>query len=264
MDNRQPNFFWFCGVACILMGFLLNAGTQAQDDTDNESLLSQGITKFRKGIREWDGKKMTEAVAVFRRAADAAPREAAPYYWRGVSEFHLLLHLAGRSEENTTSAMKERLASSIKSLRKALKLDTSDGEIHAILASLLGMRIAHNPLSALTLGSKVKRHQKKALRLDPENPRVHYLMGSAKFHAPGIFGSKKKALKYFLKAEKFYKEERSRERDALAPRWGYGDCLAFIARTYEALDKPQKAKVYYRRALKVNPDNRLAREGVER
>jgi tetratricopeptide (TPR) repeat protein len=89
-------------------------------------------------------------------------------------------------------------------------------------------------------------------------------MGSAEFHAPGIFGSKKKALKYFLKAEKFYKEERSRERDARAPRWGYGDCLAFIARTYEALEKPRKAEVYYRRALEINPDNRLAREGVKR
>jgi len=39
-------------------------------------------------------------------------------------------------------------------------------------------------------------------------------------------------------------------------------CLAFIGQTYSQLDQPDKAQAYYRKALRIRPNNRMAKAGL--
>ena len=67
-----------------------------------------------------------------------------------------------------------------------------------------------------------------------------------------------------LKAEKLYATEAEKAGGPLEPRWGRSSCLAFIGKTYDALGKPTEAEKYFRRALELNPQDRLAREELKK
>lgn len=157
-----------------------------------------------------------------------------------------------------------RLAEAQESLERAVSEDPQDGEAHALLASVIGMRIAEHPLTSIWRGRAVMRHRKEALKLAPRSPRVHYLTGSSYYHAPAILGGRDRSLEYFLTAEPLFEEEALEPPDPLAPRWGRESCLSFIALVYEEQGNTQEALAYFRKALNVNPKDRLAREGLDR
>ena len=49
----------------------------------------------------------------------------------------------------------------------------------------------------------------------------------------------------------------------LLPSWGHSTCLAFIGDIYLSQKRDEKAYAYYKRALKVNPDDPLALRGIK-
>ncbi|WP_449303665.1 tetratricopeptide repeat protein, partial [Porphyromonas endodontalis] len=72
---------------------------------------------------------------------------------------------------------------------------------------------------------------------------------------PSIFGgSKEEALKYYLKAEQFLLKN-GIDRD-----WNLLSLWAQIGLTYEELDNPQKAELYYRKALNAEPQFKWVRD----
>lgn len=148
-------------------------------------------------------------------------------------------------------------------LKRAVKLNGRDSESHALLGTLAGIQIAGNPKSALWLGPKTTYHKRHALRNDPGNPRTYYLIGTSYFHAPGILGERKKGLEFFLKAETLFKEESKETRQPMQPTWGYSSCLTFIGRTYDGMGRNTEAETYFRKALSVNPKDRLAQKGLK-
>jgi tetratricopeptide (TPR) repeat protein len=52
------------------------------------------------------------------------------------------------------------------------------------------------------------------------------------------------------------------EKNELQPQLGYSTCLAFTAKVYEKMGDREEAEQYYRKALRVNPKDQLAREGL--
>jgi tetratricopeptide (TPR) repeat protein len=91
---------------------------------------------------------------------------------------------------------------------------------------------------------------------------VHYLTGTSYYHAPGILGGKDKSLEHFLKAEELYEREVKARKDPLQPQWGYSACLAFTAKVYAKAGEEEQAKAYYTKALRVNPNDKLAQQGL--
>ena len=98
----------------------------------------------------------------------------------------------------------------------------------------------------------------------PDNPRVLYLDGMSRFYGPSLLGGKSQALELLLAAEKLFAAEAGKPADPVEPRWGRSTCLVYIGRTYEALGKPAEAEAYYRKALAVNPRDRLAQVELEK
>ncbi|MCF7855492.1 MAG: tetratricopeptide repeat protein [Candidatus Pacebacteria bacterium] len=266
LNVRVRSFSAFAfGAWVMLFSLLASIATVSAEIESSQKVLAQGVHCFRTGCRLWNVDFLKEAEKHFEHAIKQKPKNAAAHYWLGACTFHIILHCYDNDgTPDKSQAIKKYTTEAISSLRKAIELNPRDGESHALLGTLLGMLIRENPLSSLWRGPRIKRHQDAALRLAPESPRIYYLMGSARFHSPGILGSKEDALDFFLKAEKYYEKEQSRDQDPLAPQWGYSHCLAFIGQTYDALGKDRKAQAYYKKALSINPHNWMAREGLHK
>ena len=247
---------WRLFMAVMLLPHLAKAEDAAV------SLVKTGIVEFTAAYQAWDATGFARAAGTFAKACTKQPDSGTNFYWKGVAEFHRLLHLLG-SPTNQTEAM-EALQKTITTLTTAVKLDGSNAESHALLGTVYGMSIAENPLRAMWLGSRVMSEQEQALQCGSSNPRVQYLLGMSHYHAPKMWGGKTKALECLLKAERLFTVEAEQPAGPTEPRWGRSNCLAFIGKTYDALGKPAEAEKYFRKALEVNPHDKLAQAELEK
>jgi tetratricopeptide (TPR) repeat protein len=238
--------------------WLFLAPSLAWADAISEQLTLAGIKEFTAAYQAWDGAGFARASNLFDQACQRAPESGTNCYWKGVAKFHLLLQLLGEPQSSTNQTEAAIVINAtIEALTRAVKLNDRDAESHALLGTVYGMSIAMSPARALWLGPRVSKHQKKALQHGPENPRVQYLIGMSHYHAGAFGGGKKAALECLLKAEKLFAAEAEKTAGPLEPRWGRSSSLAFIGKAYDALGKPADAEKYYRKALALNPQDRL-------
>jgi tetratricopeptide (TPR) repeat protein len=126
------------------------------------------------------------------------------------------------------------------------------------------LSIGANPARALWLGKRLTDQEKLARKLSADNPRVLYLAGMNRYYGPSIMGGKNEGLKLLLAAEKLFEAEAGKPAGPVEPRWGWSTCLVYIGKTYDALGKPSEAGEYFRKALKLNPQDKLARAELEK
>jgi tetratricopeptide (TPR) repeat protein len=69
-------------------------------------------------------------------------------------------------------------------------------------------------------------------------------------------------LEYLLKAEACFAQEMAAGKDDLQPQWGYSTHFAFTPKVYEKMGDREKAEQYYHKALRANPKDQLARDGL--
>ncbi|MEI6085175.1 MAG: tetratricopeptide repeat protein [Verrucomicrobiota bacterium] len=247
----------------FIVGLVLPLAAQAEDTAI--SLVKTGIVEFTAAYDAWDAAQFAQAAGTFAQACAKQPGAGTNYYWKGVAEFHRLLQLHGAPESPTNRVQTTvALKTVLDTLTTAVKLDGCNAENHALLGTVYGMSIAENPLRAMWLGPRVMNEQEKSLQFGATNPRVQYLLGMSHYHAPKMWGGKTEALACLLKAEKLFTAEAEQPAGPVAPRWGRSNCLAFIGKTYDALGKPVEAEQYFRKALAVNPHDKLAREELEK
>jgi len=229
--------------------------------TDASSLTLTGIAEFTEAYQTWNGKGFLKAAATFAQAPDSFTNQ----YWRGTADFHRLLFLLGEPATDKSRRLSAKaLDETIISLERAVQRKPDDGESHALLGTVYGLSIAARPVRAIWLGPRVMDQEKQARKLGPDNPRVLYLDGMSRFYGPSLLGGKSQALELLLAAEKLFEAEAGKPAGPVEPRWGRSTCLVYIGRTYEALGKPAEAGEYYRKALTVNPRDRLAQDELEK
>jgi uncharacterized membrane protein len=125
-------------------------------------------------------------------------------------------------------------------------------EGYALLSSLYGYRIAHNPLAAFTSGPKAKSTAEEAVRRDSTNPRAWMVHGIVKLNTPSLFGGDKDEAVASLRKSVALFEDRTRpEWDA--PEWGYLDALVWLGWAYEKTDRPAEAGIAYAKAVRAEP-----------
>ena len=248
--------------AASLWAVILLAAT-ATSGTNVRQLLETGIEQFNAGLGAWDRAQLAEAAESFQQACNKHPDSYEAHYWLGAARFHIVLHRLGDKGDPANRAETRRLIGEAAApLKRAVKLNGRDSESHALLGTLIGLQIAGNPKSALWLGPKTTYHKRHALRNDPENPRAYYLIGTSYLNAPGILGGRETGLEFLLKAENLFMEESKKPPQPMRPTWGYSSCLTFIGRTYQEMGRTKQAETYFRKALSVNPQDKLAQKGL--
>lgn len=228
------------------------------------NFLESGIARFEQASRDWSFAAMTNAAAWLDQACQAAPQGAREHYWAGTAEFHVVLiagRVAGDAARTQAQAALDRAA---RALERAIALNPEDGESHALLGTILGMRIAAAPLTAVWRGPGVMQHRRLALRYGTRNPRVHYLLGMGERRANDTAAGRAKARDCLRVAARLFAEERATPPSSGAPRWGYDHCLAALGEIDERQGQFEAAAACYRQSLAVNPQHALAREGLAR
>lgn len=234
-------------------------------DDRADKLAAVGLAEFTAAYQAWDGARFGAAAEFFRQATTNAPTSSTFFYWLGAAQFHRLLQLQMLPTSRTNQlAADAAMDSALSALSSAVKLDERHAESHALLGTLYGMKIGDSTIRALRFGPRVAKHQKKALELGPEDPRVRYLLGTGQFHTAKKPAAQREALTTLLAAETLYVKEASRAAEPLEPRWGHSSCLTFIGRTYELLGQRAEAADYFRKALAQHPADHLARQGLAR
>lgn len=125
----------------------------------------------------------------------------------------------------------------------------------AYRSAYYGFEIGLNKAKAPFLGRKSVREAERSIELDPKSWLGYVQLGNIDYYKPSLFGgSKEEALKYYLKAEQLLLIHGA-DRD-----WNLLSLWAQIGLTYEALDKPQEAEIYYLKALDVEPQFKWVRD----
>lgn len=242
----------------IAAGVILAATARGETGGDP---LPEAVALFTSAYAGWDGDGFRRAAENLEEAVRRQPGSFLPRYWLGAARFHQALCL--RDDPASEEATERALDGAEEALEKALELDGSCGECFALLSVITGIRIGRNPLSGIWRGSRFKKQAEAALRLSPENPRVHYLVGTNYYHGPQRADSRDRARDHFLRAESLYEKELRTPADDLEPRWGYDSTLAFLGDILREAGDREKAREYYNRTLAVNPGNGRARQGLE-
>ena len=242
----------------LVIALLLPVSAWAADTTN---LTVTGVAGFSAAYQAWDGTGFMKAAAIFAKAPDTSTNQ----YWRGTAEFHRLLFLLGEPTTTTNrQASAKALESAVTALQRAVQLDPANGESHALLSTVYGLSIAAKPSRGLWLGKRVMDQEKLARKLNADNPRVLYLAGMNRYYGPSLLGGKDEGLKLLLAAEKLFEAEAGKPQGPVEPRWGRSTCLVFIGKTYNALGEPAEAEQYFRKALELNPQDKLAHAELEK
>jgi hypothetical protein len=242
----------------LVITLLLPVSASAADLTN---LTVTGVVEFSAAYQAWDGSGFVKAGVIFAKARDSSTNQC----WRGTAEFHRLLFLLGEPTTTTNrQASAKALECAVAALQRAIQLDPAHGESHALLSTVYGLSIAASPARGLWLGKRVMDQEQLARKLNPDNPRVLYLAGMNRYYGPSLLGGKDEGLKLLLAAEKLFEAEAGKPQGPVEPRWGRSTCLVYIGKTYDALGKPSEADEYYRKALKLNPQDKLARTELEK
>jgi len=244
---------------------LLLAALCGRADVAADKLTAAGVAEFTNACRTWDGERFDAAVALFQRACAGPSATATNFYWLGAAQFHRMLQLLGRTQGGTNKLIAAAaLDAAVDALTRAVKLDPSQAESHALLGTIYGMEIGENMLRAVWLGPRVQKELKLALATGGDDARVRYLLGTSQFFTACRTASRREALATLLAAEALFAAEAKTPPGPLEPRWGRDSCLTFIGSCYEKLDQRAPAETYFRKALALHPEDGLAQAGLKR
>lgn len=144
-------------------------------------------------------------------------------------------------------------------LEKAEKSGIDASEISAYKSAFYGYEIGINKMKAPFIGPKSIKYSKLSMEQNPKNPMGYIQYGNSQFYMPPVFGgSKTEAVEHFKKAEKLMEKDKAKnEYD-----WNYLSLLALIGQSYFAMEDYKNAKVYYEKALKVEPNFLLVKKDL--
>jgi len=136
-------------------------------------------------------------------------------------------------------------------LEKSDKLGAERSQISAYKSAFYGYEIGINKMKAPFIGPKSVKYSKLSMEQNPQNPMGYIQYGNSQFYMPPAFGgSKKVAVEHFLKAEKLM----STDKINIENDWNYLSVLALIGQSYFAMEDYKNARIYFEKALKVEPD----------
>lgn len=108
-------------------------------------------------------------------------------------------------------------------------------ELFVLDALLANARLAVNPMSRYKKqGDLFNTNIDKAKLMQPNNPRIYFLLGNSVYYKPKMFGGGAKvALPYFEKADELYQSESNH--DIFKPFWGKIQNSEMLKKCREAL-----------------------------
>lgn len=215
-----------------------------------DSLIGQGKKLIEEGFVHSNKDQLDQGLSLLEEGRSQHRNNPLLNYYSGLANYRFANYFM---ETANNKMVKSHLEKAIRYLQKSIKLNKSDPESHALLASCYGMKISTNPFLAMTMGPRSAQEFKIAEKLNSKNPRLYLLRGVGKYFTPKLFGGgKEKALTDLQKAARLFRHETVP--DSLRPRWGRIELHAWMGKIYLELDKFAEAREHLRVALAIEPE----------
>lgn len=207
-------------ILLIATGILLAFNTFAQKG-NYEAAISQNLESMR------SAKTMEEhqqVVNKFERIAAAEPKEWLPAYYATLTYINM-------SDDEQDGDKKDQLLDKAQHhLDKALTLAPKESELHVLQGYVHLMRISVSPMvRGMKYSGLAIENFEKAKALNPDNPRVYFMLGTTKFNTPAMFGGGPDAAKPYLTTAK-QKYTLAKPASTIAPNWGQKSTEALLAK----------------------------------
>ena len=230
----------FAVFACLVV--VLSAFPRlglGQESTNKTKVRREMMTAWY--AKDLDGLK--NCVAKLEQAAKTAIGDKAfiDHYYAGLGRRQLASYSDVRADE---------LNKAIVHLKSALKIKSDHADSHALLGNVYRMLIATGNHKAEWF-AKAKEHREKAWDLDPDNPRVLLLEGSALVYIPSDRGGDIDAgIAFAFEAAGRF----SIQNPKADITWGEADCWALIGAASRRKGKTDVSTAAFKRALKLQPN----------
>jgi hypothetical protein len=181
------------------------------------------------------------------------------HYWRGYADWRIALN--GVSRKMAPADVEVYLQGAAKSFDESVRLKPDFADAYSAAASVNGWlsQFHRNDQAAMRAGiQKSASMLKRALELEPRNPRVMWVHGGDLLFKPPQFGGDK------ARAVDIYKDaiaaaDAERIADPALPDWGKAEALMALAFAEKESD-PVAARHYADEALRIAPDWWYVRE----
>lgn len=193
-------------LALLMLVNVLNA-----QNTKLENALLKNLTSMYEAKTT---EEVQNAVNGFERVADAEKTEWLPQYYAGYAN----IMLGMRQQDNAKKD--EYYDRALSYIDKADEISKDNSEIYVLKSWATGMKISVDPMNrGRELGPVSGMLIQKAVELNPENPRAHFLRGQSALYTPEQFGGGKEIAKEHLQmaVEKFKTFKPS---SPAMPAWG--------------------------------------------
>lgn len=205
------------GIYLLLMvGFLHSASAQS----DLQVLLKQKAEAVQTAAQVKDSDLSRQTLQTLagdlERIALASPDHWHAQYYAA----YAYIELAFRAPKKDIDQLCDRAQ---EFLDQAIKLRPNESENHVLKAYLLSAKINVNAMfRGASMGKESKAELDRALELNPENPRAHYVRAMGIYYTPAVFGGgQKKAKPHLDRSAEHYQQAASADRHPLDPQWGH-------------------------------------------
>ena len=242
MHNIRMNF--------IIMGMIIFGAATCYGQSRTAAAQFMEAKRFlQQASNTASSEKFEQARNILTPFASQGDHQALAEYYLGYIDYQMAVVVYRMDKEKAPAS----LDSAVVHLEKALEINDTDAESHALLASCYGMQIAFSQMSGIWRGPKSGVEMGKAKELSNENPRVALLGAIGIYNTPAMFGGgKEKGFEEMKKAAELF--DRWKTTDTLQPDWGKEQVYAWIGMAY--LDKKETilARKAFEKALEINPD----------
>lgn len=137
-----------------------------------------------------------------------------------------------------------------------LKEHPTNATAMAFKGSMTAFKISLTRYKVLVLGKESLQWMEKAMKTDPNNVQALADRGNAYVHAPALFGGDPElGIQLFKKSLSLLEK-----RNQASGNWFYLNLLVTTGEAYKRIGQLDKARVYYEKALQVEPRFRYVRE----
>lgn len=184
--------------------------TMAIGQTKYEAGMVRGLEQLKEARTAED---MSATSTFFERIGDAEKDKWLPYYYAAYANY-----LTGWMNPK---ADKDKVGEKSKELiTKADVLEPENSELYCMKQMVAILQMTVDPMSRWqSFGAEARTDIEKAIKADPNNPRIYYLNGQTLMNTPEAFGGGKAvAKKLFEKALELYKT--FKPASTFHPDWG--------------------------------------------
>jgi tetratricopeptide (TPR) repeat protein len=225
-------------VVLLLFGSTLTFA-QASDPA-----LAEGLRLLEEGRTTLEERSLAQAKGYFTQLTRKSGNNSIYFYQLARVDSYLAESYASHDDKkNAERSLDEAIAAT----QQSISLNDNSADAHSLLAGLYGRKISFGGFMAgARYGPKIDAENKKAVALDPSNPRVYASLGGEYLHAPKMFGGDvDKAIESFRKATQF---------DA-----ANDENFVWLALAYRKKGDTANADKALQEALRINPRSAFAK-----